>query len=240
VKASLRIFTDDEVARVSSFDSVSFSELRKTPTVLYIHNSVGDQRYFSTLNAIFFEQLYSFLLSELPHKEALDVFFVLEEASSLYIPLLPLALANLRKYRSGTIVCTQSPSQLKTLYGNDFQNIVTNCQTKIYLAGQTDPDVLHHLETLGGKYVSTDKKGIDRITHLISADEIRLLEKNRSLIVSSNNPLIKGRVSPYYESAKYRSYASIPPLSLVGDVPEESLCLLLYDLEHADKAENQK
>ncbi|HLG35755.1 MAG TPA: type IV secretory system conjugative DNA transfer family protein, partial [Bacteroidia bacterium] len=48
-KAALQIFSDDSVARVTSFDNLNMQEFRNKPTVLYIQNSVADQKYYSVL-----------------------------------------------------------------------------------------------------------------------------------------------------------------------------------------------
>lgn len=225
-KAALQLFDDPEIARTTAHDSIDFADFRKRPTILFLHNSVGDQKYISILNSIFFEQLYQHILKELPAKKDLDLFIILEEASSLYIPILPIAMANTRKYRCGNLICVQSPGQLKSFYHDDAPNITANCVTKIFLPGITSMDTLHELETLSGKCIYTDKKGTERVKPLTTIDEIRLLPENRTLILSGNNPLIKGRTSPYYRSFKYKPFSTIPPINLKGDIPEAPIPLM--------------
>lgn len=58
VKASLEIVENPEIAKVLSHDSIDFEKLRMEPTILFIHNSISEQKYISVLNSIFFEQLY--------------------------------------------------------------------------------------------------------------------------------------------------------------------------------------
>jgi type IV secretion system protein VirD4 len=225
-KAALQLFDDPEIAKTTAYDSIDFDELRKKSTIIFLHNSIADQKYVSILNGIFFEQLYGHILQRLPEKKELDLFVILEEASSLYVPLLPLALANCRKHRVGNFICVQSPNQLKTLYKDDADNIASNCVTKIYLPGQTSMEVLRDLEALSGKCIYTDDKKQERVKQLLTVDEIRLLPENRSLILSGNNPFIKGRTSPYYKSYKYKKYASIPAIPLQGDIPDEPIALM--------------
>ena len=225
-KAALQLFDDPEIAKTTAHDSIDFDELRQKPTIIFLHNSIGDQKYVSILNSIFFEQLYGHVLLRLPNKKELDLFIILEEASSMYIPLLPLAVANCRKHRVGNFICVQSPGQLKTFYKDEADNIASNCITKIFLPGQTSMDTLREIETLSGKCIYKDEKGTERVKQLVTTDEIRLLPKNRTLILSGNKPFIKGRTSPYYRSLTYRKYAEIPPISLQGDIPEGPITLL--------------
>lgn len=223
-KASLQLFEDEEIARVTAHDSIDFASLREKPTILFLHNSIAEQKYISILNSIFFEQLYGNILQKLPEKKELDLFIILEEASSLYIPVLPIAMANTRKHRVSNLICVQSKNQLGTFYKNDAENIVSNCVTKIFLPGITAMETLKEIETLSGKAIHKDKKGTERVKQLVTIDEIRQLPENRTLILSANFPIIKGRTSPYYWSYfKYLPYSKISPIPLKGDIPNEPI-----------------
>ncbi len=61
-KAALQIFSDDFVAQVTSLDTINFQSFRDKPTALFIQNSVADQKYYSPLSSLFFEQFFSFAL----------------------------------------------------------------------------------------------------------------------------------------------------------------------------------
>lgn len=220
-KASLQLFEDPEIAKVTANDSINFKNLREKPSILFLHNSIAEQKYISILNSIFFEQLYGHILQKLPDKKELDLFIILEEASSLYVPVLPIAMANTRKHRVSNLVCVQSKKQLETFYKNDAENIVSNCVTKIFLPGITSMETLKDIETISGKAIHRDKKGTERVKPLITIDEIRQLPENRTLILSGNNPIIMGRTSPYYRSYfKYVPYSKITPVPLQGDIPD--------------------
>jgi len=225
-QAALQIFEDEEIAKVTSHTSINFEELRKQPTIIFLHNSIADQAYINTLNGIFFSQLFGHVLSKLPEKNDLDLFVVIEEASSLFINQLPIALANLRKFRAGAVICCQSTNQLKTMYKEEADNIKSNTVTKLYLPGQTSLDEMRDIEALSGKTTYADKKGVEKTKSLLTIEEIRQLPKNRSLILSANHPVIKGRTTPYFRSMKYRSYALQGAVSAIGDVPNQPITYL--------------
>jgi type IV secretion system protein VirD4 len=225
-KAALQLFDDPEIARTTATDTINFDELRQVPTVIFLHNSIGDQKYVSVLNSIFFEQFYNHVMQKLPSKRELDLFVMLEEASSMYIPLLALATANTRKGRASTIISIQTKGQLRTFYKDDAENIAANCLAKLYLPGQTAMDELREIETLAGKSIYRDEKGTERIKSLITADEIRLLPENRSIIISGNKPIIKGRTSPYYRSLIYSRYAKMTPIALNRGIPDTPVPLI--------------
>lgn len=226
VKAALQVFDDPEITRTTATDNIDFEKLRRVPTVIFLNNSIGDQRYISILNSIFFEQLYAYALERLPGKDQLPIFLILEESASLYIPMLAQATATARKAKIGTLLAVQSHSQLKSFYKDQAETIKANCRTKIWLTGQTSLDELREVETLGGKRLYKDDKNIERTVPLIAADAIRMLPENRSLILSGNHPLILAKSSPYYRSLWYIPFAAIPPLAFQQHIGDEPIPIL--------------
>lgn len=226
LSAALEIYDTPSISKVCSFDTISFESIRKTPHVVFLHNSISDQAFLSTLTSVFFEQFFNFILERLPGKDDLDVFCILDEASSLKIPLLPLFLANCRKFRCGNLLAIQGKNQLKAFYRDDFENITSNCLTKLYLPGISDVDELREIETLAGKCTYKDKDGKERTKQLVTTDEIRQLPDNRTLILSGNHPIIRGRSSFFFNSPLYRRYAAMPPLPMQSDIPDGPIAFL--------------
>ncbi len=225
-RASLEMFSDPEIANVTAHDSIDFASLRTNSTVLFIHNSISSMKYLNVLIGIFFDQCYGSLIETLPSKNEKDIFIVLEEASSLYVPILPIALANTRKFRVGTIVCVQSPSQLQTLYKEEAQNITAQCMTKMYLPGHTSIDMMRELELLSGMTTYTNASGIERTRPLITISEIRELKNGKSLILSSNLPFIISNTSPYYTSWLYKHRTTMSPMHQKRTMHFETIRLL--------------
>jgi len=227
VKSALQCFDDPEILRTTAFDTIDFERLRAVPSVIFLNNAIGDQRYISVLNSIFFEQFYAYALEKLPQKKDLPIFLILEECgSSLYIPILAQAVSTARKAKIGALITVQSHSQLKSFYKTDAETIKSNCRTKIWLTGQTSLEELREVETLGGKRIYRDDKGIERTIPLISADAIRMLPESRSLILSGNHPLILAKSSAYYRSLWYGRYAKIPPMPFQQHIPNGPIPLL--------------
>ena len=209
-KASLQIFSDDAVAKVTSFDNLDFQEFRDIPTALYIQNSVADQKYYSVLTSIFFEQFFSFLLGRFPTQTEQDIFLLIDEASSLNLPTLPLAVANVRKHRSGIMLLVQDFNQLVHNYGKyDADGIKANCFAKMYFTGQS-LETSTELERTLGKYEYKDKEGHKVIRSLMTSDEIRMMNIKKALLICGHHPPIKARLRPFYKNTKFRGYSNIP------------------------------
>jgi type IV secretion system protein VirD4 len=209
-KAALQIFNDEAVAKVTSFDNLDLMEFREKPVALFIRNSVADQKYYNVLTSLFFEQFFSFIMSRFPNDNEQDIFLLVDEASSLNLPSLPMAVANVRKHRAGIMLLLQDYNQLIHLYGKyEADGIKANCYAKMYFTGQS-LETATELERTLGKFEFKDKEGHKVIRSLMTSDEIRMLDMNRAILICGHNPPVMARLRPYYESLKFNEYASCP------------------------------
>jgi type IV secretion system protein VirD4 len=221
VRTSLSLFADPGLARVTSNDTIDFEGFRKQKTILYINNNVNDMKYYSSLSSILFEQFFASVMSKLPKQGDLPIFFLLDEASSLYLSILPIAISNIRKYDAGILQIYQSQSQLIDLYGvSQARNIIANSYSKNYMSGQP-PETARELESILGKYEFVDDDNNRRTRQLLTMDEIRILTE--SIILIGNLPPIKARMIPYYEQKELNRLSQIPPYSVERKYYEEEL-----------------
>ncbi len=239
-KASLQIFADESVARVTSSDSLDMVSFREKPTALFIRNNISDQKYYSVLTSIFFEQFFSYIMSRLPKDGEQDIFFLIDECSSLRLPTLPLAVANVRKHRAGILLVVQEYNQLVNSYGkSDAESIRANCFSKVYFTGQP-LETARELEQTLGRYEYKDSEGKKVIRQLMTNDEIRTMPVDRALLVCGHHPPIRAKLRPYYENRLYREYSSIasPPSegNSAGNVP---LCILPLETPETTDEEDQ-
>ena len=208
-KAALQLFNDEAIAKVTSTDTLNLHEFRNKPTALYIQNSVADQKYYSILTSLFFEQFIGFLLSRFPKQEEQDIFLLIDEASSLNLPTLPLAVANVRKHRAGIMLLVQDFSQLIHHYGkNDGEAIKANCFAKMYFTGAT-LETAKELEQILGKYQYEDEKKAKVVRPLMTNDEIRTMSESKALLICGNHPPIMAKLKPYYKRSHYLKFSQI-------------------------------
>ena len=176
VLSALQIFTDETVAKVTSFDSISPELFRVRKTVLYIQNSVTDGQYYNILSSLFFEQFFGSLFKRLPHDWEHDILFLIDEAGVLHIPSLAQVISNVRKYRSGILLGMQDFHQLVEHYGKaDAETIRTNAYAKLYLSGQS-PKSAEEISQLLGKTEIKKDNGQTVVRPLKTGDEVRMLK----------------------------------------------------------------
>ena len=225
-KSALTIFNDENVGAVTSTDNINFEDFRKKPTALYIQNSVADQKYYSVLTSLFFEQLFSYTLSRFPKDIEQNIFFLIDECSSLHLPTLPLATANVRKHRAGIMLIIQDFNQLVHHYGKfESDSIRANCFAKLYFTGQS-LETATELEKILGKFEYRDKEEKKVVRSLMTNDEIRTMKENRAILVCGHHLPVKTRLNPYYKSFVFRNFSSTPPPQTIAQTYFDSVPVL--------------
>lgn len=235
-KAALQLFNDEAIAKVTSTDSLDLIELRNKPTALYIQNSVADQKYYSVLTSIFFEQFFAFLLSRFPNDSEKDIFLLIDEASSLNLPTLSLAVANVRKHRSGIMLLLQDFNQLVNNYGKyNADAIKSNCFAKMYFTG-TSLETSKELEQTLGQFEFKDEKERTVIRPLMTNDEIRTMKESQAILICGHHRPIMARLKPYYKQSKFKNFSTIQAPEIMGQLIAEKIPVL--PIKH--KAHEQK
>lgn len=225
-RAACSLWVDNHIKTMTSFDTIDFASFRKEKTILFIRTNTADMQYYSVLTSLFMQQFFGSIMEQLPEKKDKHIFFIIDEASSIYLPeTLQIALSNLRKYNSGILLILQDYNQLRHLYGNaQAEAIKTNCYTRIYFPGQPI-DVCRDLEQMLGKYQYEDKQGRSQTRQLLTADEIQTMEEDHALIFCTGKRACYAKMKPYYRHWKYNGYSKYPLPELTSKVPFDTVPL---------------
>lgn len=202
--ASLEIFSDPEIARMTARSSLDMESYRAQSKILYIQTKVMDQEHCAVLNTLLFSKFFAFCMSAIPEDAENSIMFAIDECSSLRMKpsLLPLAVSNLRKHRSFGVFGFQSLSQLEDLYGKDNARTVTqNVGTKLFFPHQ-DLTTSEELSRMLGRYTYKDEEGKKHTRNLLTPDEVSFLEHKKGALLFSGTErgvLLKS-IRPYYKN----------------------------------------
>ncbi len=231
-KASTNIFANPAVARITSSNTLSLESIRKEPSVLFIQTSVPDQKYFSVLNAIFFEQLFGFFMRKLPASSDLTILMLIDEAGVLgHLPTLSTALSNIRKYRVGGLFIYQSFQMIQHHFSRDeSDSLKSNSYVKLILGGGGQPiETYKELEATMGKfeyYQDEDNKTGRTIEPLFKAESMRLMDTKTGLLIMGNKPPIKVQFEPYYDNWTLKRRSEIAPAEFEAKTSNGSVPLI--------------
>lgn len=217
--ASLQQWEDPNVIKTTSTSTLDMSSYHTEKKILYLQNEVMSQSYLASLNSLFFMAWFSFITSEgIPDKEDNIIAFGIDEASSLKMKkdILPLAVSQIRKYKSYGVFGYQSFSQVQDLLG--FQGAETlrqNTGTVLYLGNQ-DLDTGTQISRSLGRY-SYEEDGVQKVREILTPEEAMHLDNCKSggiLFSGQNRPMRLKRIKAFYEIPKYRKIVeqATPPI----------------------------
>ena len=151
---TLKLFTNPKIAEMTSRSDFKLQDIGLEKTIIYMIIP-DEKKTMYPLVSIFVTQMYTALV-ECANKNGLrlpvNTDFDLDEVGNFpYIPVLGniLSAGRSRGVRANLVI--QDYQQLESKYKDDFKNIKTNCQIKVYLKSD-DPDTLKQLSEGLGKY----------------------------------------------------------------------------------------
>ena len=199
VQASLKYIGDSGIQRIMSHDTIELEMLRYRPTAIFIQNPIMTQKAFAPITSIFFTQLFEALITRLPEAHELNVFLLIDEASSFKVSW-PLYLANVRKYRVGVLLALQSIETLKEQFSqHEAETILANSYTKLYFTNPPLNTALKLSQTLGTCLIA-DENGFAERRPLMTPQEIMQMPAHHGLLFAGNHPGMLVELKPYYRS----------------------------------------
>lgn len=228
----LQMFNLKAISNLTNTDNIDLGSIGDKPTALFCVTKVEDNT-FNFLVALLYTQLFETLYDHAKKdckglRLPVHVRFLLDEFANIgTIPDFNEKLATMRKHEISCTIVIQALSQLKTMYKDDWEVIVGNCDTLLFLGG-SDATTLDYIskklgkETIRAKntsrnYGRTGGSGVSFNTtgrELMQPDEISAMD-NMNCIV-----FIRGE-APFF-SVKY-DYPKHPNYSLTGDADDKKL-----------------
>ena len=220
ISAAVRLnpFNISEIANLTGSDNIDLGSIGDKKTIIFV---IIPQAY-STYNFIvsmMYSQLFDTLYYKAEHTKPTEddpdasflrlkyhVRFMMDEFANIgKIPEFPAKISTMRKYNISCTIVLQSLAQLKTMYKDDYETIIGNCDTNILLGTQEQTTAEYYSKQLGfatirkrGESISTGKKSGGGMNfgpqkrELMTMDEIRTMPPDRCLVFVKN-------VDPFYD-----------------------------------------
>ena len=218
-RVALDLWSDPDIVRFSSFNTIDISMLRKEKTIVYVIVPEHQLRYFAIIVNLFYTACFKYCID---HKSGNEVFFFLDEFGNLpAIPDFATIATTLRKKRCSISVILQELSQLDAVYGRDEARSIYagGMGSKLFFAG-LDYSTCQYLENMLGGETQYDVIGADgRVRHdekarthrvpIMRADEIRMLKKNEAILISGARKPMKINMEPYFTNRRLNRLTEI-------------------------------
>jgi len=210
------IGVNDNLEKLTLNHSINFKNFRDEKSVLYIKIPAQKQEQYSFLLNLFYRQFFDSMMEELPKKQDLPIFCLLDEFGNMNIPNFSTTITTIRKYKVSISIVLQDYSQLEHKYGKNESHTIINggIAGKLFYGG-ADLQITSMLtQMLGTKYVNqVDELGNLHHTKepVLSNAEIRTMKDNEALFIFSNKLPIKMKIKPFYEDYLLKNQTEMKP-----------------------------
>ena len=222
----LTVFNLHQIESLTNRDTIDLATMGEGKKALFVIIPAADSTYnflVSMMYSQLFETLYYVAETQSKNKRLEShIRFLLDEFVNIgQIPEFTKKLATMRKYEISCNIILQNLAQLKTMYKDDWETIIGNCDTFLFLGGQEYSTLEYISKELGDQTIvvrnnsrSKGKSGSSSQSYnrsgrkLMFADEIMRMSDNYCIL------LIRG-LKPFY--GKKYEYTNHPNYKYTGD-----------------------
>ncbi|MBL7684266.1 MAG: type IV secretory system conjugative DNA transfer family protein [Flavipsychrobacter sp.] len=218
VRAAIKVFATPALQKCTATNSFNFADFRKEKSILYICIPLNDINYYASYSALLFETLFNEIMSKIPSSSDKDIYAICDELVTMRFSSPGVVWSNIRKYKAGCLGIIQDERMLEIAFSPaEAHAIRTNSYCKVYLSGQPLA-TCKNLEEILGKYTYTSDRGTEKTRSLLNASEIRMLPKNKSIILAGSEPPILATMHPFYNHFLLSMRTKIPPYQRINTI----------------------
>ena len=256
VTASVRLaaFIFPQYAAMMQTDEMDFASLgeRKRAIFCVIPVNDGSMNYLvSMLLTQCFQQLYLRADERYNGRLPVPVRVIQDEWANVAQPdSYPKVLATCRSYNIGINIIVQNIQSIKALYKDEWEGIIGNCDTLLFLGGGNEPTSLEFVSKLLGKETvhtrtrgqTKGRSGSSSVNYqqtgrdLMTPDEIRMLPTNDALLFIRGEKPVRDKKYDIKKHPNVRRTADgrAKPYSHNPPVPDYTLPDLPYEFRTLD------
>lgn len=218
--ARLAVFDIQELRDVTAYDELELDTLGDQKTALFLIMSDTDDS-FNFLISMCYTQLFNLLCEKADDvyggRLPVHVRCLIDECANIgQIPKLEKLMATIRSREISACLVLQAQSQLKSIYKDNADTIVGNCDSMIFLGGKERTTLKELEETLGKETIDTYNEGESRgkeTSHslnyqklgksLMSMDELAVMDGGKCILQLRG---VRPFLSDKYDITKHPNY----------------------------------
>ena len=218
--ARLAPFDIKELRDLTEYDEMELDTLGDRKTALFIIISDTDDT-FNFIVAIMYTQLFNLLCDKADDvyggRLPIHVRFLLDEFANIgQIPKFEKLIATIRSREISASIVLQAQSQLKSIYRDNSETIIGNCDTTLFLGGKEKTTLKEISEILGKEtidlYNQSENRGRDKSygtnyqktgKELMSQDELAVMDGSKCILQLRG---VRPFLSDKYDITKHKNY----------------------------------
>ena len=228
LQSKLGKFDSEEIAEVTSTNTIDFREIGSKKTAVYVISSDTHTAY-DFLLTIFFSQMIQHLYDFADENGGalpMPTYFILDEFANIgRIPDFDKKISTSRSRKISFSVILQNLDQLEAVYKDSFETIIGNCDTHVFLGSNSQKTVEYFSKALGEKTIQRESISINRDRQnwkqgsseseqvmgraLLTPDELRRFDNDYCIIFEKGIKPIKAKKYYYFEKPIAKKLAMI-------------------------------
>lgn len=257
--SKVETFDTPSMQRITTSNNIDFEELGNRKTALYVITSAADSTY-DFVSTIFFSQMLQKLYAQADNNGGTlrnQVYFLLDEFANIgQIPDFNKKLSTTRSLGISISIVVQSLDQLEALYKDNYENIMGNCDTKVFLGSSSIKTCEYFQKSMGqttikfmSRSVSKDKNELTKQgvsvseqrqgRDLMTIDEIMRLDPNEELLIVRTLKPIRTKKAWYFKYHPMRDEAAKYEIKDMSQMPKtDDVPICVMDVRaHIEKRE---
>lgn len=250
--SKISTFDTPAMQRITTSNNINFDDLGKKRLALYVITSTSDSTY-DFISTMFFSQMLQKLFLQADRNGGTlnqQVYFLLDEFANIgQIPDFERKLSVTRSMGISISIVIQALDQLESLYKENFETIVGNCDTQLFLGSQSIKTCEYFSKSLGQKTIKIKSKSISKDKtertkqgvsiseqrqgrELMTIDELKRLNPNEEIIIVRGLRPIKAQKAWYYRYHPERENAKKYEIHSIKEMPKtEKLPIKIMDVQ---------
>ncbi|MEG2348616.1 MAG: type IV secretory system conjugative DNA transfer family protein [Clostridia bacterium] len=228
--AKISTFDTPAMQKITTSNNINFDDLGKKKLAIFVITSTSDSTY-DFISTMFFSQMLQKLFLQADNCGGTlknQVYFLLDEFPNIgQIPDFSKKLSVTRSMGISISIIVQALDQLESLYKEQYEIIIGNCDTQIFLGSQSIKTCEYFSKSLGQKTITYKSRSVSKDKdewnkqgvsiseqkqgrELMTIDELKRLDPNEEILVVRTLKPIKAKKYWYYklhprrtESIKY-------------------------------------
>ncbi|MBR1884410.1 MAG: type IV secretory system conjugative DNA transfer family protein [Clostridia bacterium] len=238
--SKVEIFDTPAIKRITTSNNIDFEELGRSKTALFVITSAADSTY-DYISTIFFAQMLQKMFLQADHNGGTlpcPVYFLLDEFPNIgQIPDFPRKLSVTRSLGISISIIVQNLDQLEALYKDQYEVILGNCDTHLFLGSQSVKTCEYFNKSLGqktimihSKSVSKDKSEMEKQgvsiseqrqgRDLMTVDELKRMSPDDEILIIRTLKPIKAKKAWYYKYHPLRDEARKYEIRDITEMPK--------------------
>jgi type IV secretion system protein VirD4 len=199
VGVRLATFNLSQVTRMTDFDEMEIPSIGERKTVVYCCIPDNDSSFNYLIGMFYtqvFQQLYHLADYKYDGRLPVHVHFVMDEFANVALPDdFEKLLATMRSREISVSIIIQNMAQLKALFKDNWESLVGNCDTFLYLGGNEQSTHEYVSKLMGKGTIDTTTHGLNKGRNgsysdnyqqtgreLLTSDEVRMLDNRYALL----------------------------------------------------------